>query len=134
MKYLFILAFTFSLFSCGTNKGNSSKQKAKVTNGTETETNIVEVKTSGVKVENSQENPVWVVEQIFKAAKTKDFSLVNSICDPNNKNDGAKHAKDDKRNEQSSPFHDFHSFVSHFKKSSYFSAFNSICYFGISMS
>ncbi len=38
--------------------------------------------------ELDQKDPKSVVEAIFYAAKTKDFSILNCLCDPKNENDG----------------------------------------------
>ena len=37
--------------------------------------------TDSIKAPADQTNPAWVIEQIFEAAKTGDYTVLNTICD-----------------------------------------------------
>ena len=71
MKYkeLILLSFTaLTLWSCNQSESNTTATTEKVT--------------------NDQTNPVWVVNQIFEAARTSKYDALLTLCNPNGTGDG----------------------------------------------
>lgn len=76
MKYKKIILLSLSVLtflSCNQNENKGSSTTEKV---------------SKVKEANDQSNPVWVVNQIFEAAKTGNYESLLTLCDPNGEGDG----------------------------------------------
>ena len=76
MKYkkLILLSLTaLTILSCNQSESNTSSTTEKV---------------SEVKEANDQSNPVWVVNQIFEAARSGKYESLITLCDPNGAGDG----------------------------------------------
>ena len=76
MKYkkLILISLTaLTILSCNQSKSNTSSTTEKA---------------SEVKEANDQSNPVWVVNQIFEAARNSKYESLLTLCDPNGGGDG----------------------------------------------